>query len=129
MELYFPTEFGERLAFLAAAVTALLGLFMMFAPGYAQKIQGLMPREGRRDGFAETRSTGGFYLGFGLAAICLAQDWIYMALGASFAMAVFARLISLLSDKGNTIANYLLLIAQIVLAALPLGYAGGFFAN
>jgi len=58
----------------------------------------------------------------------LAQNWIYMALGASFAMAAFARIISLLSDKGSTILNYLLLVVQIVLAALPLAYVFGFFS-
>jgi hypothetical protein len=128
MDFYFPTVLGERLAFGAAAFTALAGLVIMFAPGYAMRLFGLQPREGRRDGYAEQRSMGGFYLGFGLSAVMLAQDWIYMALGAAFAMAAFARLISLLSDKGGTILNYLLLVVQIILAALPLGYVFGFFS-
>jgi hypothetical protein len=128
MDFYFPTELGERLAFGAAAFTALAGLIIMFAPGYAMRLFGLQPREGRRDGYAEQRSMGGFYLGFGLSAVMLAQDWIYMALGAAFAMAAFARLISLLSDRGGTILNYLLMVVQIVLAALPLGYVFGFFS-
>jgi hypothetical protein len=101
----------------------------MFAPGYAFRLFGLQPREGRREGFAEGRSMGGFYLGFGLSAIMLAQDWIYMALGASFAMAAFARIISLLSDKGSTVINYLLLVVQMILAALPLLYVFGFFSS
>jgi hypothetical protein len=129
MDFYFPTELGERLAFGAAAFTALAGLVIMFAPGYAMRLFGLQPREGRRDGYAEQRSMGGFYLGFGLSAVMLAQDWIYMALGAAFAMAAFARLVSLLSDKGGTILNYLLLVVQIILAALPLGYVFGFFSE
>jgi hypothetical protein len=129
MDFYFPTVLGERLAFGAAAFTALAGLVIMFAPGYAMRLFGLQPREGRRDGYAEQRSMGGFYLGFGLSAVMLAQDWIYMALGAAFAMAAFARLISLLSDKGGTILNYLLLVVQIILAALPLGYVFGFFSE
>ncbi len=128
MDFYFPTELGEQLAFAAAAFTALAGFVIMFAPGYAMRLFGLMPREGRRDSYAEQRSVGGFYLGFGLSAIMLAQDWTYMALGASFAMAAFARIISLLSDKGSTILNYLLLVVQIVLAALPLAYVFGFFS-
>jgi hypothetical protein len=128
MDFYFPTELGERLAFGAAAFTALAGFIIMFAPGYAMRLFGLQPAEGRRDGYAEQRSMGGFYLGFGLCAVMLAQDWIYMALGAAFAMAAFARLIALLSDKGGTILNYLLMVVQIVLAALPLGYVFGFFS-
>jgi hypothetical protein len=129
MEFYFPTELGEQLAFGSAAFTALAGLVMMFAPGYAFRLFGLQPREGRREGFAEGRSMGGFYLGFGLSAIMLAQDWIYMALGASFAMAAFARIISLLSDKGSTVINFLLLVVQMILAALPLLYVFGFFSS
>ncbi|MFA1675101.1 DUF4345 domain-containing protein [Rhizobium mongolense] len=129
MEFYFPETFGEQLAFCSAAFTALAGLVIMFAPGYAMQLFGLQPRGERRDGFAEQRSVGGFYLGFGLAAIMLAQDFIYMALGAAFAMAAFARIVSLLSDKGSTILNYLLLVVQAVLAALPLAYSLGFFAT
>ncbi|RUM24942.1 DUF4345 domain-containing protein [Rhizobium vallis] len=126
MEFYFPTELGERLAFCSAAFTALAGFVMMFAPGYALRLLGLEAREGRPEGFGEARSMGGFYLGFGLSAIMLAQDWIYMALGASFVMAAFARVISILSDKGSNLVNYLLLVVQIALAALPLLYVFGF---
>jgi hypothetical protein len=128
MELYFPTELGEQLAFCAAAFTALVGLFMMFAPGYAYRLFGLEVREGRRGAYAESRSVGGFYLGFGLAAILLAQPMIYMALGAAFALAAFGRLLSLMSDRGGgAMVNLLLLAVQAVLAALPLLYAFGFF--
>ncbi|MFS8147279.1 hypothetical protein ATY78_21670 [Rhizobium sp. R635] len=127
MELYFPTELGEQLAFCSAAFTALAGFVMMFAPGHALRLLGLQAREGRPEGFGEARSMGGFYLGFGASAIMLAQSWIYMALGASFVMAAFARIISILSDKGSNIVNYLLLVVQVALAALPLLYVFGFF--
>ncbi|AGS23678.1 hypothetical protein [Rhizobium etli] len=126
MEFYFPTELGEQLAFCSAAFTALAGFIMMFAPGHAFRLLGLQVQEGRPEGFAEGRSMGGFYLGFGLSAILLAQNWIYMALGASFSIATFARLVSILSDKGSNLVNYLLLVVQIVLAALPLLYVFGF---
>ena len=127
MELYFPTELGEQLAFCAAAFTALVGLLMMFAPGFAYKFYGLQVREGRQGAYAESRSVGGFYLGFGLAAILLAQPTIYTALGASFALAAFGRILSLMSDRGGgVIVNLLLLVVQVVLAALPLLYAFSF---
>ncbi|MBX5026047.1 AGROH133_08824 family phage infection protein [Rhizobium lentis] len=127
MEFYFPTEFGEQLAFCSAAFTALAGFLMMFAPGHALRLLGLQAREGRPEGYGEARSMGGFYLGFGASTIMLAQNWIYMALGASFVMAAFARVISILSDKGSNIVNYLLLVVHIALAALPLLYVFGFF--
>lgn len=127
MELYFPTELGEQLAFCAAAFTALVGFIIMFAPGVALRAFGLQQRGERREGHAEMRSMGGFYLGFGLSAIMLGQNLIYMALGASFAIAVFGRILSMMSDRGNTLVNLLLLIVQAILAALPLLYAFGFF--
>ncbi|TCL72744.1 DUF4345 domain-containing protein [Rhizobium sp. BK251] len=127
MEFYFPTEFGEQLAFGAAAFTALMGLVIMFAPGSAFRAFGLLAREGRPDAYAAARSTmGGFYLGFGLSAVLLAQPMVYLAFGASFAMAAFARIISIMSDRGSTILNYILLVVQTALAALPLLYVFGF---
>ncbi|MBX4971156.1 AGROH133_08824 family phage infection protein [Rhizobium binae] len=127
MEFEFPTEFGEQLAFGAAAFTAIAGFVIMFAPGLAMRIFGLAPSGERREGFSEVRSTGGFYLGFGLGSVVLAQPLIYAAFGAAFAMAAFARIVSILSDKGSTYLNYLLLVVQTVIAALPLLYVFGFF--
>ncbi len=48
---------------------------------------------------------GGFYLGFGLAAILLAQPMVYLALGASFAVAAFGRILSMMSDRGGAVRN------------------------
>ncbi|WP_275785545.1 DUF4345 domain-containing protein [Pararhizobium gei] len=126
MEFYIPTETGEFLAFCAAAVTALIGLVFLFAPRLAFRALGIDVREGRRGGFAEARSTmGGFHLGLGLAALLLAQPMVYLALGAAFALAAFGRILSMLSDGGNTIANWLFLAAQASLAGLPLAYVFG----
>lgn len=127
MEFYLPTETGELLAFSAAAFTAAFGLFMMFAPGLTFRFLGLGFMEHRPGAIAEARSMlGGFYAGIGLSAILLAQDWIYMALGAGFALSAFGRILSLMSDRGRNPMNYPLLVVQIVLAALPLGYVFGF---
>ncbi|ANL73955.1 hypothetical protein AMC83_CH04035 [Rhizobium phaseoli] len=127
MEFEFPTEFGEQLAFGAAAFTAFAGFVIMFAPGLAMRVFGLAPRGERPEGFSELRSMGGFYLGLGLAAVVLSpQPLIYTAFGAAFAMAAFARIVSILSDKGSTYLNYLLLVVQAIIAALPLLYVFGF---
>jgi hypothetical protein len=127
MDFYFPTERGEQLAYCAAAFTALIGLVMMFAPGLTYRFLGLQPREGRYGAYAEGRSTmGGFYLGFGLSAILLAQPMVYLALGASFALAAFGRILSLMSDRGGgMIVNLILLVVQILLAALPISFFFG----
>lgn len=127
MELYIPTETGEFLAFCAAVVTSLIGLAFLFAPGLTFRALGIDIREGRRGGYAEARSTmGGFHLGLGIAALLLAQPMVYLALGAAFALAAFGRILSMLSDGGNTVVNWIFLIVQIVLSGLPLAYVFGF---
>lgn len=126
MEFYFPAQLGEQLAFGAAAFTAFAGFVMMFAPGLTFRFFRLQTREGRPSAYGEARSTiGGFYLGFGLAAILLAQPMVYFAFGASFALAAFARVLSLMSDRGSVAFNLLLLIVQVALAVLPLLYFFG----
>jgi hypothetical protein len=72
-------------------------------------------------------SLGGFYLGFGATALLLAQPMVYLAFGASFALAVFGAILSILSDGGATVRNCLLLVVHSVLAALPLMYVFGLF--
>ncbi len=126
MEFYIPTETGEFLAFCAAIVTGLVGLFALFAPGTALRLAGLQVQEASREGLAFVRSAGGFYTGLAIVALMMAQSWIYMAIGGGFALAAFGRLLSLLSDGSFTLKNLLVLAVQAVLAALPLGYAFGF---
>ncbi|MBB5574045.1 MULTISPECIES: DUF4345 family protein [Rhizobium] len=126
MELYFPTDLGEQLAYCSAAFTALIGFLAMFAPGYTYRFLKLQVREGRPEAYAEGRATGGFYLGFGLVAILLAQPMVYLALGASFAVAAFGRILSIMSDRGSFLLNIALLVVQAVLAALPLLYGLGY---
>lgn len=125
MEFYFPTEFGEQLAFGAAAFTALIGFAVMFAPGLSLSFFGLQIKDGRREGLAEARSTGGFLLGISLAALLLAQPMVYLAFGGAIGLAAFARLVSIMSDGGNIIQNILLLVVQAALAAFPLAYVMG----
>lgn len=126
MEFYIPTETGEFLAFCSAVVTSLIGLLFLFAPGIAFRALGIDLREGRRGGYAEARSTmGGFHLGLGIAALLLAQPMVYLALGAAFALAAFGRILSMLSDRGSTVVNWLFLVLQMVLSALPLAYVFG----
>jgi Kef-type K+ transport system membrane component KefB len=125
MDVYFPTEFGEQLAFGSATFCALAGLFIMLAPGLALSFHGLALREGRGAGLAAIRSAGGFLLGFGLCAILVAQPMVYLALGGAIAMSALARLLSLLSDRGSVARNLILMVVQIVVGGLPLAYVFG----
>ncbi len=127
MEFTLPTETGEQLAFGAAAFVTLMGLMMMLAPGFSLRLLGFDTPEFGTAPYSEMRSSlGGLYVGLGLAAILVAQPFVYFALGAAFAIAAFARILSILSDRGATLRNYLLLVVQIALALLPLSYFFGY---
>ncbi|WHA41483.1 DUF4345 domain-containing protein [Agrobacterium larrymoorei] len=125
MEFYFPTELGEQLAFSAAVFSSLIGLVIMFAPMITFRLFGLQLGD-RRDGLVLIRSSlAGFYLGFGTTALLLAQPMVYLAFGASFALAAFGAVLSILSDGGATMRNLLLLVVHLILSALPLAYVFG----
>ncbi|KOF18915.1 membrane protein [Ensifer adhaerens] len=126
MEFYIPTETGEFLAFCAAAAAALIGVVMLFAPRLTFRAAGIGIAEGRRGGLAEARSTmGGMHAGLGLAAILLAQPMVYLAIGAAFALAAFGRILSMMSDNGATLYNWVALLVQAALAIFPLAYVFG----
>ncbi len=126
MELYFPAELPEQLAFLSAIAVALTGLLTMLSPALALRAGGFVTGVVASEGFGATRSTGGLHLGLGLAAVALAQDFTYLMLGCALAFAAVGRLVSLFVDRGRTARNVLMLAFQIVLASLPLAYVFGY---
>jgi hypothetical protein len=129
MEIAFPWPMtdGEWLAFSSAAVTVLLGLISLFAPRITLRLLRLAPSERYPEAVGEVRATvSGFYLGLGLACILLAQPLLYMALGFSWAFTAFGRVVAMLSDRANTLYNWLALVVDLALAALPLAFALGF---
>lgn len=129
MEFAFPWPLsqGEWLAWASAAVTVLFGLLLLFAPGISLKVLRLQPTAEHPEAIAGARATmSGFYLGTGLCCILLAQPLLYMALGFSWLFTAFGRIISMLSDRGNTLYNWAAVVVELVLAGLPLGFAFGF---
>lgn len=127
MDLYFPTELPEQLAFYGAGATALIGLLLFLMPAQALKLGGFSIGDVTADGYAGVRSTGGMYLGLGLSALLLAQDWLYLAVGAAMGLAALGRLLAAIVDRGVTARNIGFMLLQIVIAALPLGYVLGYF--
>jgi hypothetical protein len=125
MEFYFPIELGEQLAFLSAAAAALIGCFVLFAPGLTLKALGLAPGDGRPEGLGAARSVGGLVVGFAGTALLLAQPTVYLAFGAAVGLSAFARILSIMSDHGGTWRNLLLLVVQAVIASLTLAYVFG----
>ncbi len=128
MEIAFPwpTTNGEWLAGSSAFITVLFGLLMFFAPRITLRILRLQTTETHPEALSEARATmGGFYLGAGLCSLLLAQPLVYMTLGACWLFTAFGRMVSMMSDSGNTIYNWALLILELVMAALPLVFAFG----
>jgi hypothetical protein len=129
MSFEFPWPFtqGEWLAWSSAAVTVLFGLIMLFLPRIGLRILRLQTAPDHPEATSEARATmSGFYLGLGLCCILLAQPLLYMALGFSWLFTVFGRVVSMLSDRGNTLYNWISLVIELVLAALPLAFSLGF---
>lgn len=131
MEFAFPWpySFGEWLAWTCAVVTILIGLFLLFAPETGLKIYRLQTLPDHPEAVASARANmAGFYLGLGIACVLLAQPLLYLALGLSWALTGFGRLVSMLSDDGNTLYNWIALAIEIVLALLALLFAFGLIA-
>ncbi len=127
--LPWPVTQGEWLAWSSAMVTVLFGLLLLFGPRLALRILRLQTVEAHPEAVSEARATmSGFYLGLGLCCILLAQPLLYMALGFSWLFTAFGRIISMLSDRGNTLYNWISVIIELVLAVLPLAFAFGFVA-
>jgi hypothetical protein len=128
MEFVFPwpVSQGEWLAWSSAVVTAFFGLMALFAPVTTLRIMRLETKPDHPEAVGEARATmSGFWLGVGLTCILLAQPLIYIALGLSWALTAFGRLVSMMSDGGNTPYNWVALVIGIVLALPPLLFAFG----
>jgi hypothetical protein len=130
MEFAFPwpTSQGEWLAWSSAAVTLLFGVILFFAPRIAFRLLRLQARPDKPEAIAQGRATmAGFFLGVGLCAILLAQPWLYMALGVSWLFTAFGRIVAMMSDGANTPYNWVAIVIELALAALPLGFVFGFW--
>ena len=128
MEFAFPWPFsqGEWLAWSSAVITVLFGLILFFAPGLSLRLLRLQTTPEHPEALAEARATmSGFYLGLGLCCILFAQPMLYIALGVSWALTAFGRIVSMMSDRGSTLYNWVSVAVEIVLAALPLAFVFG----
>ncbi|RFC62066.1 DUF4345 domain-containing protein [Fulvimarina endophytica] len=128
MQFSIPTDLPGLLPFCAAAVTVLLGLFALFAPGLTLRALRLQPRETRPEAIGEPRSViAGFWLGVGIVALLFFdQMFIQLCLGAGWLMSGFGRFVSILSDDGSTFVNWITCILMLLLAFAALAPAFGF---
>jgi hypothetical protein len=126
MEFYFPTEQGEQLAFICAAITAVLGLVIFLLPGPCLRLSAFQIGEVRPEGYGSVRAVGGQYVALGVTPILLAQDWFYMMLGLVLAASAIGRLVSFAFDRGLTPKNIAIFLLQVVLSGGPLAYVFGY---
>jgi len=126
MELYFPTETGEQLAFVCAAATALIGLLILLFPGPCLRLSAFRVGDVTPEGYGSVRAAGAQYVGLGVVPIIFAQDWFYMVLGIVLGLGAFGRLVSFAFDRGATVKNTLIFLLQVVLSAGPLAYVFGY---
>jgi len=125
----WPATEGEWFAFVSAAVTALFGAILLFAPGLSFRLFRLQTRPDHPEAYAAARANmAGFYLGLGLSSLLLAQPLLYMALGFSWLFTAFGRIVSMMSDQGNKLFNWLWLVFDLALSGLALAFALGFVA-
>ena len=127
MQFYWPATSGEWVAWTSALITIGFGLLLLFAPRISFRILRLQTHPDHPEAIAEGRGTmAGFYLGLGICCILFAQPLLWVALGVCWGFTAFGRLISMLSDRGNTVYNWISIIIEIALALMPMAFAYGY---
>lgn len=104
IEIVFPDDWSERLAWLTALATVFIGLALMIVPRRFGYVLGLTIRDGSNNGVSEIRGPfAGMWIGLGLACIILAQPFTYFALGLAYGFCVVGRVVSFIFDRSFTL--------------------------
>ena len=122
-EFPWPISQGEWLAWSSAAVTILFGLIMLFLPRHRAADPAAADRA-RASGGGRRKRAPPWPASISAsvsAASCWPSPCSIMALGFSWLFTAFGRMVSMLSDRGNTPYNWISMVIELVLAALPLG--------
>ncbi|MFD0916553.1 DUF4345 family protein [Pseudahrensia aquimaris] len=128
IEISFPDQWPERLAWITALATVLIGLGLMLAPRPFMKFLGLATDGKTQNGVSEVRGPfGGMWVGMGLACLLLAQPFTYFALGLAFLFAVIGRVISFAADRTFNIHCCVATFFEVLSAYFPLRFAAEAF--
>lgn len=124
IEITFPDQWPERMAWITALATMIIGFGLMLVPRPFMGWLGLAAREGTQNGVSEVRGPfGGMWVGLGIACILLAQPFTYFALGMAFLFAVVGRLISFVADRTFNIHCVVATVFEALSAYFPLRFA------
>ena len=116
-----PSSNAQWLTFICATVTVAFGIIAMFLPAIALRLLKLQVVPTRPAAIGEVRGNlAGFYLGLGLAYLLAPGIFLALTLALAWSVTAFGRMISMLSDRGNTFYNWLALVIELILAALPI---------
>lgn len=98
-------------------LTALVGVYAMFAPKNTVSFTGLVPQGGR--GITEIRVVFGmFFIVLGLFPIITASAVAFQMLGWGYLFVGIARTISIFVDGSSTSSNWYSVIFEIVFGAI-----------
>jgi len=122
-----PTSNMGWVPFIAAVITILFGMIAFVLPRMALAMMRLRTNDSVISAKGEPRGMlAGFYLGVG-GVLAMNPDvvgvpgvFIGFALATCWTLTAFGRMISMLSDRGNNLFNWISLLMELALAALPL---------
>ncbi|PCI05995.1 MAG: hypothetical protein COB78_05350 [Hyphomicrobiales bacterium] len=125
-QFIIPESQTVFLPWVAAAITFLMGAVSFLVPSGMLVFMRMKTKVGSESAKGEPRGVlAGFYLGVS-ALLLMSPDvsavpglFMGFALGICWIMSAFGRMISMLSDRGNTLFNWFALILDLLLAALP----------
>lgn len=124
----WPMLLSDQAVFVCAAITVLFGIFMLFLPATSLRILRLRPADNHPEAVGEARAMSGFYLAMGLCVILLmGLPFLYLIFAAAWLLTAFGRAVSMLSDRGNTLYNWIALLIELALGLVPLAAALDFF--
>lgn len=119
------TQTGWAIA-VVAAITAAIGLLFGVMPRRALAILRLETVEDRPAAHGELRGlAAGLYMGLGLGVLAYGGIFLNLTLGICWAATAFGRMIHMLSDGANDGYNWLMLVFNIAMAAVPLAIVFG----
>jgi hypothetical protein len=125
-QFVLPESLDGILPAVSAVVTAAYGLLAFLAPRTALSVMRLKPVGEMWPAAGEARGTlAGFYLAAAFVVLATGSFPAVLLLGLCWLMTAFGRMISMLSDNGNNLFNWLALIQEFVLAGLPLAVVFG----